>query len=65
MSIESYAHIVNKIVVNRIAWDGVSQFSYQDDVVRSDVARIGDTYENGKFYYINEEGVKTERVENE
>jgi len=61
MSIESYAHVENGVVVNRIAWDGVSPFSYQDKVVRSDIAQIGDTYEDGKFYYLNSEGVKTER----
>jgi len=43
------------IVSNIILWDGVSEYAPDGTAIQSDIAQIGDKYENNKFYRFNEE----------
>lgn len=56
-----YAHIENGVVVNKIIWDGVSELEYSNKLILSSSSAIGDSYEDGLFYYFNEDMVKIKR----
>ncbi|MBM3210614.1 hypothetical protein FJZ33_00220 [Candidatus Poribacteria bacterium] len=50
----------DKIVDNRIVWDGISSWTppANHTAIKSDIGQIGDKYQNSKFYYWNEETQK-------
>ena len=56
-----YAYIENNIVTNIILWDGVVEYNpgILVTLVQSDIARIGDTYDNGLFKYLEDDIWKT------
>lgn len=56
-----YAYIENNIVTNLILWDGVAEYNpgILVTLVQSDIARIGDTYDNGLFKYFEDDTWKT------
>ena len=47
-----YAVVKDGVVINRIIWDGVTQYTYPEDgcsLVQSDTADIGDLYDGENF----------------
>ncbi len=55
---KTYAVIKNNTVINTIVWDGVTPYTYPEagvTLIEAEVVGIGDKYENGKFYYLDNE----------
>jgi len=54
----NYCVIKDTLAINRIVWNGVDTYTYQEDgvtLLASEIGQIADKYENSKFYYWNED----------